>query len=862
MTSARTLLINKYNTFLTISDEEKKIIDNIPPQLLMEGTHEKLQISIDKYKKINEVFINYQAIINEKYELLKSYIYDKYLNKYRDDNKITYDYCIGGSKAWYKLLEEHYLTEGLMSDYEKSAIHNTSFDLHTYINVIIKEITYINIIKELEEEIKNKIIEINSPSPSPSPSQPPSIIFKFAKIDLDNNSTVFKIVFTCEEKEYELVNIYLYNTNKIKPDTDKIDLIDLKVKEDTENYLNIYGLYIYNYISKNSRKPIKNDYDIYKVREEIYEKYILNAISDKIILNNKLNNKLNILYGILYYYKRNFKNYTLYDKYFIKNINKKIFNETENLKIFENILKYYFIERFRPYINYTIKSINSDLNSRGLSLFAVGGDCCRRYKNNLSKTEDIDAKLYLNEDKFEEVQKIIVRKLNELVAYLIVNKDTIINKDELIIYLNSKDYDKDYIQIDDNNNLVFSYYDIDKQLKYELTYYLNDPTSTFFKFRHIFRSKFPVDLYASDFQIKCKSLIYKIDENRNLGKILHQDNELTFDMAYLDISVDIIKDISTSEDSSKIIRINPNEILSNNLPIARLLFLITDLINTYNNDESSIMRLINGKNKKDYLRFLNLVKILKSNLFTELNIDNKLILNETDFSKIKFLTKDDENLILSTQRNNNIERQNLDKVEDISEELKNPIIQSYTYIFIKEYEKRKRRNTEKILLNFDLDYLKTTSTVFLSHFSGDTSSSKRAKTSKMGGFKSDKNNNLKVLKKLSISQNDYSTFNNSKKSSISELRMKNNNSAKEEIEEKIEELRTKNNNLAKEEKEEEIKQKIKENEEFNKLLKENKEFKKINKLINTPMSNNKKLIKKLFTNLKLNIRKCFYNCPN
>lgn len=853
MRSARTLLINDYEeTLHTISEEEKKIIDNIPPQLLMEETHTKLQISIDKYQKINEVFIYYERIINENYELLRRTIYDDYLNNYRDNEKITYDYCTGGSKAWYKLLNKHYLTDGLMSDYEKSAIHNTSFDLHTYINVI-NEITYEKIIEELEEKINNKITQINSSSSSSS------IIFKFVKIDLNKNSTVFKIVFTCEEKEYELVNIYLYNTNKIKPDTNKINLIDLK--QDTENHLNIFGLYIYNYISKNSRKPIKNDYDIYKVREEIYEKYILNAISDE----TKLDNKLNILYGILYYYKKNFKNYNLYDKYFIKNINKKIFDETENLKIFENILKYYFIERFRPYINYTIKSINEELinNENDLPiLFAVGGDCCRRYKNDLSKTEDIDTKLYLNnEDKLEEVQKIIVRKLNELVAYLIVNKDTIINKDKLVIYLNSKGYDDAYIEFN-NNNLVFSYYDIDKQLKYELTYYLNDPTSTFFKFRHIFRSKFPVDLYASDFQIKCKYTINKIDENLNLVKLLHEDKELTFDMAYLDISVDIIKDSST------IIRINPNEISSNNLPIARLLFLITDLINTYNNDESSIMRLINGKNKKDYLRFLNLVKILKSNLFTEIkNSDNSLTLIETDFSEITFKTEDDENLILSTQRNNNIERQNLDKVEDISTELENPIIQSYTFIFIKEYEKRKRRNTEKILLNFDLDDLNTQSIPFLKHFSDDRSSFKRPKTSKMGGFKLHNNN----LKNLSISQND-STFNNSKKSSISELRTKNNNSAKEEKEEVIEEkiekkkytikkLRTKNNNLAIEEKKEKIKQEEKENEEFNKLLKENKEFKKINKLINTSMSNNTELIKNLFLEF-LNIRKCFYNCPN
>ena len=60
-------------------------------------------------------------------------------------------------------------------------------------------------------------------------------------------------------------------------DFDGVDqkIVDLKYLKDENNNLNIYGLYIFNYISKTSRKPVKNDYDIYNVREQIFDKYIL-----------------------------------------------------------------------------------------------------------------------------------------------------------------------------------------------------------------------------------------------------------------------------------------------------------------------------------------------------------------------------------------------------------------------------------------------------------------------------------------------------------------------------------------------------------------------------------------------------------
>jgi len=691
--SIRTLLIDDYKIQDRIVQSESDLIRNIPPQLLRTGTHAKLQESIDKYSIIKDLYEQFPKILSDINQELLKLIYDNYLINLLSRDLIRFNYCIGGSVAWNKIFKEYYKRSDIMSDYEKSAIHETTIDLYNYITINNKQ-SFNLLINELEVLLKEKIdVIIRNPDVNGNDLQNIEIYKK----ELET-STILKIYmnYNFQDKliKVELINAYFYYINSEDEEEENDDFedtiqdlktINLDNLKDSRNYLNIYGLYIYNYINKKSTKPIKNDYDIYNVRDQIFNKYILFG-----------DNKNTILKNLIDIYKISFGNSKIiYDKYFIKNIKKLIFNQTENLKLFEDTLKYYLIEKFRPYINYIITIINNELNEARLpSLFSVGGDSCRRYKNTISKTEDIDTKLYLNnKEELKKAEKIIIRRVNQLIAFFIVNKDNIINRIELLAYLDNKGYNDDYVRLDDNNNLNFIYYDTDTNIKHHLTYYLTDENSTFFRFRHTFSSVFPVDLYASDFQIKTN---YKIYDNEILS---YEDNEITFDMAYLDISVDILKD------EPRIIHINPNHILSNNLYVARLLFLIIDLINTYNNDESSIMRLINGKNKKDYYRFIELVKIYNANLFIEIPTHNNLILNETDFSEFPFNSIEDRNLVLSYQENNNSQRKQLDIIIDIGSQFSNKLIKIYSDYFIKDYNKKRKVNKERIVFNFDLNKL-------------------------------------------------------------------------------------------------------------------------------------------------------------
>ena len=790
------------------NDSYDEIIQKIPPKLLGNETYKKLEDGINKKKENYELFQHFNEKINNIKEKIGDLLYHKL-------NELQYDFCIGGSVAWNKIFKDHYDSPELMSDYEKSAIHDLTIDLYNYIKINNND-EFVKLKKELRTILSNEIEEIKL-EPELIEQRLNNIVLSV--IELDKSKFKIKIFINFQGDEYELFNIYFYEIIGIGEIGKLIDLSNIK---DENNYLNIYGLYIYNYISKNSRKPVKNDYDVYNIRDEIYQKYILidkelnddEKSSDTIFIHN---NKLKILYSIIFAYelafnKNKIEYRNIYNKYFIQNIKKIIFYETENLKIFDNILRYYLIERFRPYINFIILLINQDLSEKKLpTLFVVGGDCCRRYKYDISRTEDIDTKLYLEDvSQFSEVEDIIVKRVNQLISYFIVNKNTIIDKNELLEYLKNKGYDEDFINFDANDNLIFSYEDIETNLKHELIYYLNDNKSTFFRFRHNFSSVFPVDLYASDFQIKNNYRIYKMNNDGSvIEKILYEDTKLTFDMAYLDISVDTIKY------EKNIIRIKPNDILSNNLEIGRLLFLITDLINTYNNDESSIVRLITGKSKKDYLRFINLVKIYKSSLFTE-KIDErtgKYILDETDFSETIFKSEKDRELILEAQINNKEERAKLDdSSKDIIGDLNNVsnVINKFATYFINDYKKKRKTNTSKIEFSFDLEKIN-------SHLGFPL---------RRGGTKSQSKSRQSL-----ISKSRQSLISKSRQSLISKSRM------------------IKLKNINKKNKENELIEEI----EFNDFIKDNKEFNKIYKLINKPKSTNPKLLEKLLENLSISI---------
>jgi len=881
--SARNLLLGTtYEEFLK-TKVSQTILEKIErvPRLMASDTHEKLQRSIDKYREINDVFENNKMILNNVKEKLSKLIIDDLQSKTTND--IYYDYCKGGSVGWNRLLERHYKS-GLMTDYEKSAIQDTSMNLYNYIKIKNSSISFKNIIDQIKSLLESKIIELNE-----------DLHINDIKLSLEKREYYLFTLFTIniniikedgETMKYELLNVFLYNNFE--------ELVNLSNLKDDKDYLNVYGLYIFNYLVKNARKPVRNDYDVYNVREEIFNKYIL--IDKKLdVLEAEFidNNKIKILYLIIKFYKESFGiSGKLYDKYLIKNIKKQIFDQTDYIKIFDNILRYFLIEKFRPYINSIIKRINKELKDLELPLlFVVGGDACRRYRNDLSKTEDIDTKLYLkpreeyikelrndyydknfenvkrdldwelkqklgrkytydlieNEEylleierkiakdfsveydrrfkreieeivknNFNQVEEIIVRNVNELIAYLIVNRDEIIKIDELQLYLREKGYDNDFISFDGDGNLIYTYYDILENIRHQLRYNLNNEKSTYFRFRHTFSSVFPVDLYASDFEIDVHYSIDKMRENdiEEVEKNLYTDEELTFNMVYLDISVD------TFERDLSLIPLKKEYLLSNNLEVSRLLFLINDLIKTYNNDESSIMRMINGKSKKDYLRYLNLVKIYKAYLFTE----KKNRLEETKFEDFEFFkslpNEQDKQLILSSQNNNRIERQKLDIMGDRVLNLNSRII-SYRDFLIKDYKIKREKNKERVVFKFDLINLNKNAPL-------PPTQSQRAsarKTKKGGKFPS--SSSIMTIQPSRHSRH-YSSHN-----------IKNNKMTKmRQMRRKLEIIKQRETMMEKEE-EKEFKE-----------LSLSDDFKKLNRLFNTELSKDENKLKNLLTSIK------------
>jgi hypothetical protein len=102
-----------------------------------------------------------------------------------------------------------------------------------------------------------------------------------------------------------------------------------------------------------------------------------------------------------------------------------------------------------------------------------------------------------------------------------------------------------------------------------------------FKFRKSGKPNFPVDLYSIDY--KCE---FKITLREKIMII-------PINISFIDIVV-------KQEGNNYYNRFSV--FANNNLPIAKLEFLLSDLLNTYNENDLSLLRFFSGKTDKDYVR--------------------------------------------------------------------------------------------------------------------------------------------------------------------------------------------------------------------------------------------------------------------
>lgn len=657
-----------------------KIKKNLPYHLIKRDTHQLLSKSINNNKFINVLLESIK--FNDKYNNLMFHINNLFKI---NGNDIKYNYCIGGSKAWYNIFELYY-KENLLSEYEKSAIHNNNTCDHYYfinyndpdfiafvkteINKILN-IFIINISQELNDAIRlidsnkrielkvlndntkrNKLLFIENtelisldllifdivPNPIQSQQQPqsqpqlqpqqqsapaqfttarkPRVTQASIQKELEEERRLKEASKTARDNSRSArasarsaarnippspklngggnenlhKKILAFELNFRDVDDDLVNNIDYLIIKDT-HYLNIYGLYLFLQIAKSKFFIRRESYNPFKIREFIYNKFIL--LPDYIT---------DVLFNILNIYTKTFYKYNIPNIYLLNDLIIKALKSNPEIENYITGMEVKIIECLRPYVNETISVINEKIKTikfmslfRGnpplegkdnTGIFVVGGDAIRRYDYEGSLTKDIDSKIYIptdiNLDAIEGNNKLINEcitfELFKLASYLNINKNNIFSS----------------IPINEISNRFENtpQHNFKCNIRFELV--SSEPDMLNYRFRNSPKTVFPVDLYSLDY----RCVIYFEFQYKEQQPF---KSDYKSDISFIDIVLQ-----QSGENYYK-----KYAVISNNLPISSLDFIIDDLTNTYNNDMSSLLRFLNGKSTKDYDRFLLLQTIKK-----------------------------------------------------------------------------------------------------------------------------------------------------------------------------------------------------------------------------------------------------------
>lgn len=599
-------------------DEILKLV--LPVHMVSRKTHIALKEKIEENNNLDLLLkeIDYDNIIINNINELNARLLE--LKSHHADFNSTY--FITGSAGWNNLFNKHY-NDNILSVYEKSAIHNVSYDLYYFINdtkyksvfnrLINTTISNINTLlnDQLERKgfsniklsLEHKSIDFNKyvifPSErfaikleyskdipdkkqkSKSKTTAPKNVKATPAPTTTRSGRVIKVKQTTGGAQKTSKTIYsidicasdnnIVNEMIIENITKNLIIIG----ENRLQYLNLYGIYIFIELFKKNTFLQNKGYNHFKIREHIFNTHIL-----------KDANKSNILFNIAMIYYNTFLNTYLFDKELFKTLLKLFITANPEMNNFINTMEANIIEKLRPYINYTILNINRHLNDMNekLGIFVAGGDATRRYKNDITVTKDIDTKIYIPvdlKDSKQDIENIVVDELLKLCAYLInVRSTKLFNMADFPHILTASTDDDEYIY---TANFIIN----------ETT----DPNLLNFRFRQIFKGNFPVDLISLDY--RCK-IIYSI-KHKASGKEF--EFLYKYDIAFLDVVLEVLND--------NINYYNKYSVLSNGLPICGLDFLLKDLQNTYTSETSSLLRFLGGKNEKDYQRYIDLNIILK-----------------------------------------------------------------------------------------------------------------------------------------------------------------------------------------------------------------------------------------------------------
>ena len=676
---------------------ERMALRRLPPNLIKLETHKLLSSTINLNNVLCELLNTpeYNTIFNE---LIKKINFE--FDKVKTANPETiYEYLLMGSKSWNIFFKDFY-DLNILSPYEKSSIHNTTGDLMYFINNknlvddiyktiknLLKDeiepiVDAIKIYLDIDDKLKNVYItieekqcingkntllpskqlfvklHINDSVPQPKIRKPQtqadakkdaqvaatkaqSKIQRSEQLKAtrkQNKEELERQQKAAQEKEAIAksqsisnralrsanreskkggtiiepfnkiiisVNLYYSENSTITEDTLLVrNISKLVQRNDGLHYLNLAGLYIFLQLGK-KKIFIPKGYNILKIREIIF---------DKIVLINDY--KTPTLKMIADQYYETFNGTSVFDKLFHDDLSKLYALSYEPIGIIINNMEIEIIETLRRYINKTMKNINDKIQeiNNNIGLFVVGGDALRRYKNDISVTKDIDCKIYIpqslsSDDLIKETTNVIIEELLILVCYLIENTDNIF---------------KD-VECNHENEL------------YKITYILSngkDNDEKNFKYRQLFKNPFPVDLFSLDY----RCIINVEVKDNKLNPSMNTKFSYNYDIAFLDVVLQSIEVSGDANDFYKSIAV-----LSNDIPISTLEFLLNDLKNTYNNDDSSLLRFIGGKIRKDFNRYNEVVKLLNKKIFKYSDEGEELL-------KEKLQSADDDNLYILRYR--------------------------------------------------------------------------------------------------------------------------------------------------------------------------------------------------------------------
>ena len=406
----------------------------------------------------------------------------------------------------------------------------------------------------------------------------------------------------------------------------------------------------------------RESYNPFKIREFIYNKFIL--LPDYIT---------DVLFNILNIYTKTFYKYNIPNIYLLNDLIIKALKSNPEIENYITGMEVKIIECLRPYVNETISVINEKIKTikfmslfRGnpplegkdnTGIFVVGGDAIRRYDYEGSLTKDIDSKIYIptdiNLDAIEGNNKLINEcitfELFKLASYLNINKNNIFSS----------------IPINEIRNLFKNtpQHDFKCNIRFELV--SPEPDMLNYRFRNSPKTVFPVDLYSLDY----RCVIYFEFQYKDQEPI---KSDYKSDISFIDIVLQ-----QSGENYYK-----KYAVISNNLPISSLDFIIDDLTNTYNNDMSSLLRFLNGKSTKDYDRFLLLQTIKKKNSVTPLyRIDEN-----SNITYTKSINRNN-NLLLDAKRSYNLDTN--------GKRLYNTYIRIYNELI------EKTQNKKKLIIDYD-----------------------------------------------------------------------------------------------------------------------------------------------------------------